>query len=81
MRWLLRGGPVRLVRVFCPECDGASADYRLPPCDYCLNNGHFDVDREKDGSVPTTHKNGTPVRLYVDNTLPEIRSNPLRLTY
>ena len=72
---------MRLVRVFCPECDGASADPALPPCDYCVNNGHFDIDRNDDGSVPTHHRNGTPVRLFVDNLWPPVRSNPLRLTY
>ena len=53
----------RLVRVFCPECDGASADYRLPPCEYCNNNGHFDVDRDEQ-----VHRNGKPVRLWVDES-------------
>ena len=70
-----------LVRVFCPECDGASADHRLPPCDYCLNNGHFDVDPNPDGTPPEYHRNGKPVRLWVDAEMPEVRANPLRLTY
>lgn len=72
---------MRLVRVYCPECDGASADNRLPPCLYCNNNGHFDVDRNEDGTPPTHHRCGRPVRLFVDNELPEVRLNPLRLTY
>ena len=58
----------RLVRIFCPVCDGASADARLPPCEYCNNNGHFDVDRNPDGSAPSHHRDGTPVRLYVDES-------------
>ena len=60
-----------LVRVFCPTCDGASADYRLPPCDDCVNGGHLDIDRLPDGGVPEKHRNGTPVRLYVDSCWPE----------
>lgn len=71
-----------LVRVYCPSCDGASADHRLPPCDYCLNNGHFDVDRDEHGNPPKVHRDGTPVRLYVDETAMQVYSaNPLRLTY
>jgi hypothetical protein len=58
----------RLVRVFCPECDGASADHRLPPCTYCNNNGHFDVDRDEQGDPPKVHRNGKPVRLWVDES-------------
>jgi len=58
----------RLVRVFCPECDGASADYRLPPCEYCNNNAHFDVDRDEHGNPPKFHRNGKPVRLWVDES-------------
>lgn len=72
---------MRLVCVFCPECDGASADYRLPPCGECLNIGHVYLDREKDGTAPTHHRDGKPVRLWVDRVMPEIRNNPLRLTY
>lgn len=58
-----------LCRVFCPACDGASADYRLPPCDYCLNSGHLDMDRNPDGTPPATHRDGTPVRLWVDESV------------
>jgi hypothetical protein len=74
----------RLVRVYCPECDGASADYRLPPCDYCLNQGHLDMDRNEDGTPPKVHRNGVPVKLWVDESraiFENLRLNPLRLTY
>ena len=71
----------RLVRVFCPECDGASADYRLPPCGECHNQGHLDIDRNADGTTPTHWKDGAPVRLYVDAyPWPDIPPNPLILT-
>lgn len=59
---------MRPARVFCPECDGASADYRLPPCGECLNIGHVCIDRNPDGTLPTQHRNGTPVRLWVDES-------------
>lgn len=82
---------MRRVRVFCPVCDGASADHRLPPCDYCNNVGHFNVDCGEDGTIPATHPDspfdaydsGTPVRLYSDETEAifgtAIRLNPLIL--
>ena len=57
-----------LVRIYCPVCDGASEDNRLPPCEYCNNNGHFSVDRDPDGTPPTQHRDGTPVRLWKDES-------------
>lgn len=66
--------------MFCPVCDGASADYRLPPCKECLNIGHVYLDREHDGTPPTHHKCGTPVRLWIDRELGPVPNNPLRLT-
>lgn len=70
-----------LVRIFCPECNGESSDPVMPSCDYCLNNGHFDIDRNEDGSIPAFNRNGTPVRLFVDTLWPPVRRNPLRLTF
>lgn len=66
----------RTVRAFCPACDGASADYRLPPCGECLNMGHVCVDRNEDGTAPTHHHNThrTPVRLWVDESVEIFKS-------
>lgn len=53
------------VSVYCPDCDGASADHRLPPCDTCLNQGHLHANRATDGSVPVTWDDGRPMREWV----------------
>lgn len=56
-----------LVRIFCPTCHGESADPSAPYCrGLCHSQGHIDIDRNPDGSVPT-HYEGEPVRLWVDS--------------
>lgn len=63
-----------LVRVFCQDCNGESADPSKPPCAWCMCQGHEDIDRLPDGSVP-------PHRVeWVDRELPPLSLNPLRLT-
>ena len=70
------------VAVVCPYCDGASADFRLPPCDVCHNNGHLYVNREPNGAAPTRlHFASTDewraVREWHPPLLPETPLNPL----
>lgn len=67
------------VAVCCPECAGASADNRLPPCDVCLSQGHFLVNRLPDGTAPATWDDGRPVVLWCPPLLPDTPMNPLVL--
>lgn len=59
------------VRVFCPSCHGESRDPTSPPCDSCLCGGFIDINRNPDGSVPSTHPDGATVVEWVDRLLPE----------
>lgn len=63
--------------VYCPDCDGASADYRLPPCDTCLNQGHLLANRLPNGDLPATWDDGRPLREWVPLLLPPTPENPL----
>lgn len=64
-----------LVSVYCPECrgDGSHRANGLV-CGVCLGQGHIHVDRDLDGTVPPG------MTEWVDQELPPIPSNPLRLT-
>jgi len=69
------------VSVYCPDCDGASADYRLPPCDTCLNQGHLLANRLPDGRLPATWDDGRPLREWVPLLLPETPATVWQLTH
>jgi hypothetical protein len=71
---------VKSAYAVCPDCDGASADHRLPPCDTCMNQGHLLTNRLPDGSIPATWDDGRPMREWVPLLLPETPVNPLVLT-
>lgn len=60
-----------LVRVFCRECNGESADPTNERCGWCMCQGHEDVNRTPDGYVPTHFEDGRPVREWVDRLFPE----------
>jgi DnaJ-class molecular chaperone len=68
--------PVSCIRATCPDCNGESADYRNPPCKFCLCQGHIDIDRTPFGAVPKNHPDGRPVRLWIDHALPEYPNGP-----
>ena len=59
------------VLVLCPDCNGASADNRLPPCLECSCNGHFRVNRAPDGSIPKTWGDGRPMIEWIPALLPD----------
>ena len=69
------------VTVFCPDCDGASADHRLPPCLTCNNNGHFLVNRLPDGGIPATWDDGRIVREWVPLLLGDAPHSVWTLTH
>jgi hypothetical protein len=60
---------MKSVAVLCPECGGASADNRLPPCEHCTSNGHFLVNRMPDGSMPETWDDGRPMVPHIPTLL------------
>ena len=71
------------VAVYCPSCDGASADHRLPPCCACKCGGKLYVTRLPDGSLPPWdgEYTGRPVREWYPvllGTPPVVESPPLR---
>lgn len=73
MRVLAECGAVsHSVLVLCPDCLGASADNRLPPCLTCNCNGHFRVNRTTDGTVPATWDDGRPMTEWLPEILPEL---------
>ena len=69
------------VTVYCPDCDGASADHRLPPCDTCLNQGHLLANRLPNGDLPATWDDGRPMREWVPLLLGTPPDTTWQLTY
>jgi len=55
-------------RVQCPDCLGASADPAAPFCGPCHCQGHIDIDRNADGTIPPQHHDGRPVVPWVDES-------------
>jgi len=56
------------VTVICRECGN---DGRFPVCGWCMGQGHEDVDRAQDGSIPPGFTEHIPP------LLPEPPMNPL----
>lgn len=62
--------------VVCLDCAGTGIGKEgYTQCEFCLGQMHIAVDRAKDGGVPDGY------RPWREHTLPDIRLNPLRLTY
>ena len=58
------------VAVLCRVCRG-SGNGEDGYCGWCKAQGHESINRNADGSTPTTHDTGEPVVEWIPATLPE----------